>query len=378
MNCLKLLVAILLSLVLTIETSAAEYRFDGGELYYDSYDPNEFINDLPDDIRRELPDVSGGDISDILDYYGFRYFMEKIFSSLKNIFPSVLVTFSSLAGILIIICMINNLCSALGMTEIRSAANMCTGLCFSISVMSMQKQAIILVETFFSSVASVMKILVSVLEGALILSGNFTMSQVASAGITVVIAVMETLYQSILLPVVTCTFILSTIAAVTGNKGLAFLVRSVKSIVTAVIIAIVTIITFVFSIQSTAAISADNFMAKTAKFALGSYIPIVGGAISESYSLFQASASAIKSYVGITGMVVIFVVCFSPLIVIVLNHFVFNIASSLSGFLGCETEGNLLSEYSSLYSVFIALLLSASVMLIISLGIISGIKLNGV
>ncbi len=60
----------------------------------------------------------------------------------------------------------------------------------------------------------------------------------------------------------------------------------------------------VLSIQTTINAAADNLAVKTGKFVVGSFVPVVGGPISEALTTVGACVSLLKSSVGIYGIVI--------------------------------------------------------------------------
>lgn len=70
----------------------------------------------------------------------------------------------------------------------------------------------------------------------------------------------------------------------------------------------------VLTVGRFAAASFDSLYARGIKFAITSAVPVVGGSISEAMSTVAGSALALKSAVGIAGVVMLFAVFFVPMI----------------------------------------------------------------
>ena len=58
----------------------------------------------------------------------------------------------------------------------------------------------------------------------------------------------------------------------------------------------------------------DNVSIKSAKFAISSYVPILGGYLTEGFDLALASIVLIKNSIGIIGIIVILLLALSPVI----------------------------------------------------------------
>ncbi len=59
------------------------------------------------------------------------------------------------------------------------------------------------------------------------------------------------------------------------------------------------VFTFVLSLRQTTAGALDSLATRTAKFALSSFVPVVGGALSEAYKSVQGSLQVLKSGLGV-------------------------------------------------------------------------------
>ena len=143
--------------------------------------------------------------------------------------------------------------------------------------------------------------------------------------------------------------------------------KMIKGLTTGILVFIMSLITLVFTMQIKASSAADGFASRAIKFALGNYIPIVGGAVSESYSIFKVSISTLKDAVGITGIVIILLLCIGPMLNLVLSKIVSFIASNTAGMLDCTTEEGLYSEINSCYSLLLAVTVASVVMYVIAL-----------
>lgn len=66
------------------------------------------------------------------------------------------------------------------------------------------------------------------------------------------------------------------------------------------------------SIQGLYVTSVDNFTVKTAKFAIGNFIPVVGGFVSDSVDILLSSSQLIKGVFGGIGLIVLVGICLVP------------------------------------------------------------------
>jgi stage III sporulation protein AE len=317
-----LTVMLLMILFTAVQSKALEYEFYP--------DDNEFVAEneierlyegLPEEIKDKLEPISENNGEKISKKYSFGFF----FDILKEAFLSALPPYTKMlfvsVGTLLIICVIRHMHNSLDSAEISPAVNMCTSLVSALVIGNMQRSILSTASGLLSLLSDTMLLIVPVMEAIYLSSGNFTLAAVTSTGINLMIAFTQNIFAKVLMPAVAISFLLAVIACVTGNRGIVFLSKSLRTVITTMIIIIMTLMTFALTLQSSAAAAVDNFTMRTIRFALGSYIPIVGGAVSETFSLIQGSFAIIKNLSGITCIVILILVCAPPLIAIVVARF---------------------------------------------------------
>ncbi len=131
-----------------------------------------------------------------------------------------------------------------------------------------------------------------------------------------------------------------------------------------------TIFIGILSIQTAVNSSADSLSLRTAKFIVGSTVPVAGGVLSEALSTVTASLTLLKSSVGIWG-VLICAVAFLPIIVeLLIWRFGLWGLSFLSDTLGIPKISTLLKSVDSVLSVLVGIVLLSAALFIISLTVV--------
>ena len=91
------------------------------------------------------------------------------------------------------------------------------------------------------------------------------------------------------------------VSAINPSLDLGSLAESVKKLVIWVLGIVMTLFTGLLSIQSFAGAAADNLSARAVKFAASSFIPVIGGSISEAYSAVPVDAASETGYAASVG-----------------------------------------------------------------------------
>ena len=127
-----------------------------------------------------------------------------------------------------------------------------------------------------------------------------------------------------------------------------------------------TIFVGLLGIQGLVGSSADNITMKTTRFLIGSFVPVVGGALSEAFSTAQGCIRLLKTTVGVYG-VLAFVMTFLPILLeTVLWLWTVNIAAAVSELLEAGNMAKMLKASASVLSILISLVLCFALLMIIT------------
>ncbi len=368
----RIIISVLMAVGLLASLSVASvavkvYEYDLSEGAEESAEGmlSELIESIPQEIKDELPEGRGTDISE----FDFEYFEELIEKSVRSAAVPAFKVVAILLGTVIISAVFNILSKTVCPSSLEGVFSFCSSICVSLSVFSAMKSVFNTVESLLRTLSDTMLIIVPVMEGIYITSGNLTTAAVTSTGINLMISLTQGIFSRVISPLVYAVFILSVVAVVTKNVGITFMSKTLRGMLTGGLLVIMTVMTFVLALQSSGTAAADTFVQRTVKFAIGSYLPIVGGSVADSFSVLSGSLSVIKQSCGIVGIVIIIIAFLPPFAVILLSHLAVGGAGALSSVLGCEREGELLSECKSTCTLLLAVCSGAVVMYIVALGI---------
>lgn len=145
-----------------------------------------------------------------------------------------------------------------------------------------------------------------------------------------------------------------------GIKKLAFWIMSLTT----------TVFVGILGIQTAVNSSADTLSLKTAKFIIGSSVPVAGTAISEALNTVTASMSTLKSGVGIYGVIACCAI-FLPLAAeLLIWRIVLNLTACTSDLISLDKISALLRCADTVMSVINGIILLTCAMFVISLGIV--------
>ncbi len=326
----------------------------------------EFIESLPEEIKKELPE---GREALMVEEYDFDFFAKAVLNALKDAIVPAVGTASILLGIVILAAVFHIFSKSVGSGNLESVFSFCASLCTALAVFGAISGVFDSVDRLLSSLSSTMMAIVPAMEAVHIATGNLTTAVVSSTGINLMIGFTQSLFLEVISPAVYTLFILCVVSSVTKNKGMEFMVRTLKGLLTGTVVAIMALMTFVLSLQTMASAASDTVASKTIKFAIGTYIPIVGGSISETFSMLSASMGVLKSFCGITAVTALIIAFLAPFANLLLSRIAIGLSGAISQTLGCEREGALISECKGICDLLIAVSIASCVMFIVALGI---------
>ncbi len=126
----------------------------------------------------------------------------------------------------------------------------------------------------------------------------------------------------------------------------------------------------VLSIQTTISASADSLTMRTARFVIGSSVPVAGTVLSEALTTVTASLGILKTSVAIYGVVACCVIFLPLLIELILWRLCLNITSIAAQILACENISRLLKCIDTAVSVLCGIILLSMALFVISLSVV--------
>lgn len=132
----------------------------------------------------------------------------------------------------------------------------------------------------------------------------------------------------------------------------------------------ITIYSVVIGLQAQAAVNLDNLAGKSLKYAVGSFVPVVGSALSDSLDTVIAGAKTVSGALGISGIIGVGYICLLPLVNICAVSVSMKIAGAIAAVSAEKRVFMIINEFSQCVGRVAIILLSVAVMFVISLAIL--------
>ena len=131
-----------------------------------------------------------------------------------------------------------------------------------------------------------------------------------------------------------------------------------------------TLFTGFLSIQGISAGKFDSVSIKATKFAMKSYIPIIGSYVSEGMDFFVLGATLVKNSIGLVGVLILAVTVLSPIIMIIIYKLALQLSSGVIQMTGNSKISDFLGSVSKILILPIVLIVGISFMYIITICLI--------
>lgn len=137
------------------------------------------------------------------------------------------------------------------------------------------------------------------------------------------------IFSSIIIPIFTMSFCFGIVGNLSNNVKLDKFNSFLNSLFKWLVGILFTIFFSLISIQGISAGSFDSVSIRTMKYTMSSYIPVLGGYLSQGMDLILASSVLIKNAVGFVGIMILMSSIFAPILEIVVVSLLFKITSAI-------------------------------------------------
>ena len=197
----------------------------------------------------------------------------------------------------------------------------------------------------------------------------------ASAGaFKPIVAIISTyvadFFNYFILPLFMISFVFGIISNMSDNVKLDKFNSFISSLFKWSVGLVFTLFFAIFSLQGIAVGSFDSLSIRTTKYTIKSYVPVMGGYLSDGMDLIMSSTLLIKNAVGLVGVLMIISTILSPLLEIVVFSLMLKLVSAVLQPLGNSKTSNFLSATSKSVTMLSSAIIAIGFMYLISIGLV--------
>lgn len=248
------------------------------------------------------------------------------------IFREVAASFTIIGQLIIIaiVCaLLNNLQNAFSNEKV---ANVAYFACYGVMIILIARGFYIgveLTQDVIKTISNFMTALMPVLIMLLASVGSVSQALIMDPIVMALCTFGTHLYSTVIIPVVCMSFVLSFVNNISSDYNIDNLTSLLKKSALWVQGIFLTVFIGLLTIRGIAGSSLDIVTAKTAKFAVESFVPVVGKAISDAFATVASYTLLLKNSISLLGTVILICIILLPIIKIYALGFMYKLTSAL-------------------------------------------------
>ena len=266
--------------------------------------------------------------------------------------------------------MMQNLKPSFGKKSVGSIIHFVTYGVVIILTFSIVMRMITLTSNTLTSIKSQMDAVFPILLTMLTAVGGNVSVSVYQPAMALLSSFVINIFTMILLPLFLISTVLALVSNLSNNVKLDKLIGFMRSLFKWIVGIVFTVFIGFAAVQGITAGSIDGLSIKTAKFAIKSYIPLVGSYISDGFYILLASSSLIKNAIGAAGLLLLAGTLLSPILELVIFMLALKLMAGIIEPLGDGKIASFVSTLSKNMSLLISMLVAVSFMYMILTGLV--------
>ena len=250
-----------------------------------------------------------------------KYFFKELSATMKIMISIIIV--GLLCGLL------KNLQGAFSSEKLCDIAYFA---CYGVLIVLLSKgflMAIGIAKDAIGNITNLMAALIPVLFSLIIGVGG--VSQVATLDplVLVVVNIVPRIYVTFIIPLILMGFVLSFVNNISKDYKISKLTKLCKQAVLWAQGIIMTIFIGIVTVRGITSSTLDAVTAKTAKFAVDNFIPVVGKALSDAVATVAGYSLILKNAISTLGLILIIFIILVPIIKLFLTSIIYKLTASL-------------------------------------------------
>lgn len=366
-----------------------------GVAYADTSE-EELIDQIEESVNGQLEDLDLSGLESILnnlnkeqsEMFGFGTFIEKLQSILSGEFSDnagsvweailglifdELLNFLPLIATIIAVAILSGMIGDLRGANSKSIADITHFVCYGviiILVVSACTSILTLTSNTLQGLKNQIDVAFPILLTILTAIGGTSSVSVYQPAVALFSGTIMQIFTLVLMPLFIFSLVFTVISNLSSSVKLEKFSSFFNSLFKWITGAVFTIFMGFLIIQGITAGSLDTVSIRTAKYAIRSYIPILGGYLSEGFNVIMASSILIKNAIGASGLLLMFSSVIVPVVEIVLLMLCLKLTAGILEPLTDSRISNFISGVAKSLIMPIVLIIGVAFMYLIFMGLI--------
>ncbi len=369
-RCIKILLFVSTFFVLFFSLSVTAFSLDSNiDLYEDEFDFSEVINSVTPETRDILSEMGIDSISfEKLYNTDIRHVVNCIFNIAGNAFKEPLAFLFSVIGIMAITSVFLSITN--DSQIVRLIGDSVLVLCACVPVSQVVINAFSVLESLNAFTVTFTGVFCALVSS----SGNIALGTSYASLAMFSDAIFTSLLSGLSQPAINAMCCLSFLSCFDIYNFSVKLSATVKTLYISFLGFIATFFSGIVTLKGVLGAGADSLTSRGVKFVVGRTLPIVGGAVSETYSALVSSLSLIRNTVGVFGIITVLVTVLPVLLQIFGWMISMIITINIGQVLGVEKSTGMFDVLKDTLILLGATIIFSSVIFVVSVGVVIFIK----
>ncbi len=395
---MKKFIMLILLLLIICPTSikSDSFSFTCAQTESGEISEEEIIEGLEENVNFQLEELDFSSLDEVLksftngqiSIFGGKSFFDKVsalisgqYDDSKPLWQAVLDLFlnnilslipimSLIIGVSILASMLQGIKPSTNGKSISNVINFVSYSVIIVLILSMLTKMLFETSNTVISIKSQMDAIFPILLTLLTAVGGSVSASIYQPAMVLLTNVISGFVTYVLMPIFIFSIVFSIISnlspTVKLDKFSGFLNSSYKWLMGLVF----TIFTAFLSLQGISASSVDGISIRTAKYAIKSYVPLLGSYLSDGMGIILASSNLIKNAVGAAGLFLLLATIISPLIDLIVFMLALKLVAGIVEPLGNKQIANFVSSIAKNLTLLISLIVALSFVYFIMVGLV--------
>lgn len=212
-----------------------------------------------------------------------------------------------------------------------------------------------------------MQATIPVMITLMISGGNITSAGIFQPILIMIVQVAATILKNVLIPMIFLYTVLTVVDNISDKVQISKLKNLLKQISMWSLGTILTVFIAVVSVQGSLGAVVDGVTSKTAKFAIGAFIPVAGKYLADAAEAVVGCTLLIKNAAGVAAMIGILAICIVPLIKIFAIMALYRLTCALVEPIAEKRITNCINDIAGSLTMIIGIVSSVAIMFLISI-----------
>lgn len=345
-----------------------DYDYQG---QLDALGADELLDKLPDDAKN-LMDNTG--ISSI-DYKSLlklspKQFLSEAVRLVRERIRQPLRVFGALLGTVLLCTMLQSLQITIKESALSGVFSAVSVVCIAGAITSPVVECITSVAMSIDQCSDFIAAFIPVFSSVVTVGGQPATATTYTMFLFFACQIVSQLVSGIFVPLMGIYLAFCIAGGLVPEVNLSAVANGIRQIVNWALGLMLTLFVALLSLQTAVASSGDHVMTKTARFLIGSFIPVVGGALSDAMIAAQGYMGLLKTTIGAFGILAA-LLCFLPIFLqTVIWYLTLNLSAAAAEVLGVKQASQILKSASAVLGVLMAVVLCFATLIVISTSLV--------